>query len=376
MKKKLGAILTGIALFSAALSGCSSTETSSKETDKEIPTLSVGYVFTNHQTPLMVAASKAEDFKAEGVYLKELVSREKYVLMKEEEPLANIDLVVNKSGSETMTMMTQGSIDMALASSAAFINAVDQGSDVKMLCPVHTEGIGLVMSSESDVNDWDGFTKLIEDSEKPVSVGYHSPTSAPLILFEGALNEAGISYTKDPENMDAEIMLVDLKSTSNLIPALTSKQVDAWVGPSPYPELAVTEGVGKIVLDMKNMPPEGKWHDFPCCVAGSTQKTIDNHPEIVENFVKLLTVSAEYSQENSDEAAQITADFTGVPVEAAKMSTIKYTTDPSQSWTSNLGLVYETLRNSDSFTGSFVNKEYEETHEDIFDFSFVKKATE
>ena len=351
------------------LVGCSG----SPEADNaEIPNLKVAYIFTNHQTPLMVAASMAEAFEAEGTWLKTVIDREQYVLMQGDEPVANIDLIVNKNGSETMTMMTQGHVDLALASSAAFISAVDKGAELKMLCPVHTEGIGLVMAQDAVINDWEAFASMTRESERPVTVGYHSPTSAPVILFAAALDDAGLTYTKNPDDVTADILLVDLKGTNNLLPALTSKQVEAWVGPSPYPELAVTEGVGKIVLDLREMPPEGKWHDFPCCVAGATQEAIDNHGEAVEAFTRLMTVAATYADSHPEEAAQITSDFTGVSLEAARMSAIKYTTNPSETWVTNLGLVYDVLHESDGLNEQFADKSYEETHDAIFNFSFIR----
>jgi NitT/TauT family transport system substrate-binding protein len=340
----------------------------------KVPDLKLSYIFTNHQTPLMVAVEKGETFKDSGVYLKEVVNRQKYILMKEENPVANIELVVCKSGSETMTMMAQGHIDIAFASSAANISAIDKGTKVKMLCPVHTEGIGLVVKKDAAVNNWEEFLTLIKEKKEPVKVGYHSPTSAPVILFEAALKKAGISYTFDPEDLEKDILLVNVKGTTNLLPVLVSDQVDAWVGPSPYPELAETENVGKIILDMKHLPPEGEWYDFPCCVASATDKTIEENPVVLEDLMKLMRVAADYANEHKDEAAKITADFTGVSEEAAQKSSIKYTADPSETWVSNLGLVYDTLKKANKFSGSFVEKEYKDVQNDLFDFSFIKKA--
>ena len=134
----------------------------------------------------------------------------------------------------------------------------------------------------------------------------------------------------------------------------------------------MTEGVGKIVLDLREMPPEGKWHDFPCCVAGATQEAIDNHGEAVEAFTRLMTVAATYADSHPEEAAQITSDFTGVSLEAARMSAIKYTTNPSETWVTNLGLVYDVLHESDGLNEQFADKSYEETHDAIFNFSFIR----
>lgn len=373
--KKFTIIFLGLLILSIILIGCSNDkEAVDGDSKNEIPTLKVGYIFTNHQTPLMVAAEKGEEFKENGVYLKEIAERQKYALIENDKTLANIELVVTKSGSETMTMMGQGHIDMGLASSAACITAIDKGTKIKILNPVHTEGIGLVTSKESSINDWDDFKKAAQESDSPIKVGYHSPTSAPVILFEAALSDSNLTGTYDPVNMDADILFVDLKGTNNLIPALTSNQVDAWVGPSPYPELSVTEGVGKIVLDMKHLPPEGKWHDFPCCVTSATEAVIEKNPEVVEAFSKLLTSAADYSEKHKDEAAKITSDFTGVSEEAAKMATIKYTTDPSKIWVENVGLIFEALKKANKLSDDFVDRDYESIKEEIYDFSFVNKA--
>ena len=380
MKRFVSVLVSLLMLIMCMVSGCSPSQkeesVKAQAGDVKVPKIKVSYIFTNHQTPLMVAAKKGEFFKDKGVYLKEIADRQKYTLMKDEKAVADVELVVCKSGSETMTMMSQGHIDIGLASSAANITAMDKGTNIKMLCPVHTEGIALVAGKDSDVSSWDEFVQKAKESDKPLKVGYHSPTSAPVILFEAAMKEGGIPYTFNPEDTSADILLVDLKGTSNLIPALVSSQVDAWVGPSPYPDLAVTENSGKIILDMKNLPPEGKWYDFPCCVASATEKMIQEKPEVVQAFTDLIAVAAQYSDENKGDAAKITSEFTGVSEEAARMSSIKYTADPSDTWVSNLGLVYDTLKKADKLKGSYVDKEYDEVKEEIFDFSFIQKSLE
>ena len=279
---------------------------------------------------------------------------------------------MNKSGSETMTMLAQGHCDIGLASNTAFITSKDQGNDVKILAPVHTEGIGLVVGVDSEIEGWEDFVNAVEGGEKPYTVGYHSPTSAPLILFEAALQEAGISYSKNPEDVDASIMLMDLKGTGNLIPAMTSGQVQAWVGPSPYPELAVTEKVGKIALDMKHLPPEGQWYDFPCCVIGTTDRVASENSYEMEKVVELISKSAAYCNEHMDEAAQVTSDFTGVSLEAAKLSTIKYTANPSEEWINNMGLTYNTLKDTGKISNQLMEDDFEEAKDKIFDFSFIE----
>lgn len=393
-RRQLLVLLSLLLIVSLALTGCGQDTQTPDKTEpavveekpleplveepvdtKDLPTLKIGYVYTNHQTPLMMAAHKADGFKDQGVYLKEIIAKQKYILMEQDTPIANVELVVNKSGSETMTMIAQGHIDLALASNTAFITSTDQGNSVKILAPVHTEGIALVVPVDSAVSNWEEFSAKVKSGDKPYTVGYHSPTSAPLILLEAALRDAGLTYSKNPEDVKVNITLMDLKGTGNLIPAMTSGQVEAWVGPSPYPELAVTEGVGKVALDMKNLPPEGKWHDFPCCVFGTTDIVATEHNHEVEKLVELLTISANYCAANMEEAAEVTSEFTGVSLEAAKLSTIKYTTIPSEAWLINMGLTYDTLKETDNISNLLKDKSFKEAENDLFNLSFINNVT-
>jgi NitT/TauT family transport system substrate-binding protein len=370
MRKKISmitAVVLTLVLMVGTLLGVAAKE-------EKLPELKVAYIFTDHHTPFMMAADKGESLKVGGLYLKEVVKRQKYVLMNGSKPVANIEVVVTKNGSETTTMMSQGHIDMSLASSSAIIAAVDKGAKMKILCPVHSEGIGFVVDKNSKVNSWDDFLQFVKKSDQAVKVGYHSPTSAPIILLEAALQDAKITYTNNPADRNADILLVDLKGTNNLIPALNSNQVDAWVAPSPYPALAETTGTGKMVLDMKNLPPKGKWYDFPCCVVAATDKTIETYPEVVQAFVTVVAGAAEYAEHHKDEAAKVITAWTGVAEEAAKRSSIKYTADPSKVWVQNLGLVYDAMKKAGQLSGRFASKNYQEIQTMLFDFSFINKT--
>ena len=208
-------------------------ETSAAETEKDIPkdipTLAIGYMFSNHQTPLIVAAAKNEDFKSEGVYFKEVLPKEKYILMSNEEEIANIDVVVAPNGGEVMTLMTQDHLQMGISSIGLPYTTIDQGHDMKVLGPVHVDGISLVMGKESPVNNYADFVNYVAEKQEPVKIGYHSPANAPVILFEKATREDGLSVTENPEDLSADILLINLKGTGNLIPALLSGEVDGWI---------------------------------------------------------------------------------------------------------------------------------------------------
>lgn len=343
-------------------------------TTNQVPTIKVGYTFVDHHASLMVAAKKGEAFQSSGTYLKPVVDKEKYELYDGGKKIANIELVVTKSGAESASLFAQKHIDLSLLSVTAGMTAIDSGTPIKILSPLQTEGLALVFPKDSEVSGWEGFIKYLDTKKEPVKIGYHSPTSAPLMVFEGALKQNKVPYTRNPNDTNAKILLVDLKDTPNLIPALTSKQVDGWVGPSPHPQVAEKTGVGKIVLDLRDLPPQGAWHDAPCCaIAGRTEFIAANQDAVVK-FLKLIAYAGDYANKNHDEYADIVAQWIGIPADAAKASTIVFLTQPSDTWIKNLGVYQELMNSMNKYKGSLKDKPLNEVKDLLFDFSYIQKA--
>ena len=376
-RRGLAIFLVLLLVLALTVTGCGSRNTGTPSTDtgdqaKEVPTLNISYIFTNHQTPLVAAMHQGEKFKDKGTYLKEIVPKEKYELYSDGIKVCKLNVVTAKSGSETATLFAQGHIDVGLASVTAIMTAIDSGTPIKILSPIQTEGMALVFPKGSEIKNWDGFVNYAKTSARPVVIGYHSPTSAPKIVFEAALFDAGLKTTQDANDTSADILLADLKETTNFIPALTGKQVEGWVGPSPFPEVALTEDVGQVVVQLRDLPPQGKWHDTPCCVVAGSDKAIASYPQELKALLKLIAQNSEWCNQNLEEAANITAEWIGISKEAAEKATLKYTTDPSASWKEGIGIYLKTLDKMSKFNGQLKGKELKDAEAPLFDFRFVK----
>ncbi|QGT98645.1 ABC transporter [Candidatus Syntrophocurvum alkaliphilum] len=373
--KKRGFIYFSVILMISAmfmLGGCGTSETG--KTGEELPLIQVGYVHVDHQSPLFVAAKKGEDISENGPFLQTVIDKEEYKLISDGEAIADVELIATKSGSEAATLFAQNHIDMALFSITAAMTGIDNGTPFKILGPIHTEGLGLVFPQGSGVKGWGEFLAYVEEQDEPVKIGYHSPTSAPKIVFEGALHREGIDFTADINDLTADILMVDLRATSNFIPAMNSNQVDAWVGPSPHPQVATTTGVGELVLDLRDLPPEGYWHDFPCCIVAATEALLTDDVKVAEQFMQVMTDASSYCNENRDILAEVTADWIGIPQDAAQKSTVVYTTDPSENWVRGAGIYLDVLNDMGNFTGALQDKELEEVDEFLFNFDIVEKT--
>jgi len=341
---------------------------------QDVPVLKVGYIFTTHHTPLMLAASKGDEFKSAGVYMHPLIPKEKYELVVDGKKIAILDLVVNKSGAETATLFAQKHIDLAMASVTAIMAGIDKGIPIKILGPLQTEGMALVMPKDSTISGWNDLISFVRESKEPVKIGYHSPTSAPKIVLEGALKESGLNVTGDPNDLSAKVLLVDLKDTANMIPALSSKQVEGIVGPSPFPEVAVTKGVGKIVVDLRNLPPAGYWHDFPCCVTAARDETIAAHTEVVQKFVEMVARTNEWLNKNKAEGGAITAQWIGIPTQVGKASSLVFLSNFTEGWMRGAGIYMDILNKMGNFTGKLKDKKLEDTKSILFDLRFINQV--
>ncbi len=343
------------------------------ETDK-VPAINMSYGLTTHHQGFTVTLQKGETFKGFGVYFKPIVEKEKYDLYVGDKKIARFNVIVTKSGAEAASLFAQKHLDLTVNSFPAMLSGIDSGTPIKVLAPIQADGIALVGPADSEVKDWNTLTEYIKQAKMPVKIGYHSPTSAPKILMEAALFNAGFRITGDANltKDDADILMVDLKNIANFNVALTAKQVDFWAAPSPTPQVAVLKGQGKIILDLKTLPPEGEWSHFPCCVTAARTEIIESHPEVLDAYMKLLTLSSEWCNANREEAAELSAVWYGVPVEATRSSEMTYSTEPSPKWFKNASVYSKVLNEMGQFKGILKGKTLEEAKEIVFDFSFVE----
>jgi NitT/TauT family transport system substrate-binding protein len=336
-----------------------------------VPTIRLGYIYTTHHMPLIAALERGKAFNSSGAYFKEVLPKQKYELYAGNRKLANIDLILNKSGSETATMFAMERLDVALASITAIMSGIDKGAEVKMLCPTHVDGMALVVPKDSAISTWDDFISRAHNSPRPIAIGYHSPTSAPKIILESALAHTDIKVTENPNDAAADVLLVDIKSTANFIPVLISHQVDGVVAPAPFPEVTELKGVGRIVTDLRDLPPAGAWYNFPCCVMAAREETLATSDEAVRMLVQLMAASASWSNDHKQQVAAIAEKWMGTPASAVEKSTIIYTVQPSQNWLRGAATYLDMLNRLHKLSGSLAGQKFRDVRQQLFKFDYL-----
>ena len=343
---------------------------------EDVPVIRASYTMTTHQQAFMVAMAEGEKLKDNGVWLKPIVPKEKFDLYDNGKKVARLEVIVTKSGSEATTLFAQGHLDLTTNSFPAMLSGIDSGAKIKVISPLQSDAIAMVSRTDIDVKGWEAFEKYVKDSKRPVTVGYHSPTSAPKIVFEAAMAQSNLRVTGDANatKEQADIVMMDLKGIPNVIPALIAKQVEFAVIPAPTPEVIEAKGQGHVVLQMKELEPAGAWEDFPCCCIAASDKAIAEQPEALRSFVKLMDVTSQWCLANKDAAAKATGDWLGIEPAVISKAVMGLSTTVTPTWMKNAALYPDILNDLGQLTGSLKGKKLADVQDQVFDFQFTKTA--
>ena len=353
------------------LFGCRSS--SIPTTGKEPPTLSIAYGDDLHCCMFNVAMIDVDTF-ADKTFRVNPLNETKGELIKDDEVIARFNIIRGKTGAESATMMAQKNLDITLCSNTAMQSAYDVGTDVKILSPLHTSGVALVMAPDTGFYGFDALKEHIQNSQTPFKIGYPSAISGPRIVTEYVFKKSGFTVTEDPGDLNADILMVDLKGFQNVTSSINSGAVDAWAGTSPFQENAVAQGAGKIVLKLEDYPPQGHWVDFPCCVLAARTDVINKYPEAIEGIVNVVVDCVKYANDNWEKFAEINSPVIGFEEDVILASNIIYTSVPSKEWVDGVEIYFDTIKSLGKFENRLKEADFSTVKKEIFDFSFVEKA--
>lgn len=382
LSKFLSIIMASVLILGCvACSKPASSDTGSKDSaqteetteQKEIPTFNVGWSNELHTGNMELAFLRPEAFENNPVHLKP-VSDTQLELIKDGETIAYINKILTKGAAECATLLSQGHMDIAYCSSTAMLTAYDTGTDVNILCPVQSGGVAVVATANAPYNTFDELVEYAKNSDTPIVGGYHSAISSPRIVLEYALEEAGLTVTEDSADFTADVLLIDLKGLSNLVPALSSGQVELWAGPIPNPQNAEAQGVGKIIATLDELPG-GKWVDFPCCTLNVMESVKNEHPEAVQALVDATKDIMDYAQTNRDDTAAAMSEYVGLDEEILKKNDTTYDITPNEHFKNGMKVYFEAMTGMGKFTDRLAGKTFEEVENTVFDFSFAENAT-
>ena len=204
-----------------------------------------------------------------------------------------------KAGPDLMSAFAAGALDMGYVGVAPATTAVaNKTARVVVLAQVNTEGSAIVVKKDGTVQN------IPELVGKIAVVPGHSTVQDS--LFRKALHQFKIS----PD----QVKIMVLKPPE-MIGALRTDQIDAFIAWEPYPAKAITMGVGRVLAASRDI-----WKDHPCCVlvadAGFLESHLDKAKSVVRGHVKAI----DFIRQHREEAIKIAVKHTGMDEASVRMA--------------------------------------------------------
>jgi len=196
-----------------------------------------------------------------------------------------------KAGPELMSGFTSDSLDVAYVGlSPAIVAVANKTAQVKVIAQVNKNGSAIVVRKDAP------FKNIIDLKGKVFAIPGHS-------TIQDFLVRKALSNCKLNKNV---INIITIKPPE-MISVLSSKQIDAFIAWEPYPSMAITKNLGKVLIYSKDI-----WNDHPCCVLVVSTKFMKNNPSEVNSLLKAHLKSIKYIEENVMEAVNIGTNYTGM----------------------------------------------------------------
>lgn len=263
-KSKLFYMIIGILLLAVfSFTGCTV-----KKADKGIR---LGYLGNDlHQIALFVALDQGY-FEEEGL---KLAAKTAFI-----------------SGPEEMNAFASGTLDIGYVGMAPAINSVvNNHTPVKSLALVNNGGSGIIVAPGSPIES-------IKDLRgKTVAVpGYGNVQD---VLLRKAVTNANMTM------LDVKTVIL---RPSDMIQALESGQIDAFVAWEPYLSLAIEKGKGRLLADSQDV-----WPGHPCCMLIGQVGLIEHQPQVVQAMLRIHEKATRFIKENPENVVIIGTKYTGL----------------------------------------------------------------
>lgn len=200
------------------------------------------------------------------------------------------------AGPEEMSAFCAGELDVGYVGlSPALIFSAQDMADIRIVAQVNQDGSALVVRGGLEGQD------MAALNGRTVAIPGYSTVQD--FLLRMALSEAGMEQS--------DVSIVALQS-EEMIPAMKSGGIDAFLTWEPYPSQAVMEQVGRVLLSSRDI-----WPGHPCCVLVVDEGYLASEPEAVQMAVDAHVKATDYINQNRLEAVDMAHLFTGEDREVA-----------------------------------------------------------
>lgn len=366
---------TGTTALAAAAAGAGLL--SPRKAFSAVPMVRMAYILSDHHAPLVVAATNGERFQQDfGLWLKPLNKGKLYELTDNSGCLARVQLIPTKKGPDVEKLVAQGSVDIAISGTQAILMTVDRGVDSHIISPLQNAGNVFVVDKKLDMNDWGSFVSYVKGQGRGFKIGMPGPQTVATIIFRSALDNEGVSYTENAADKKADVLFINMKGHGNLVAALTNNITQGIIGAQPFPSVTIDRGVGRLILNLQDVPPDHRWAGHACCSLEATGSFMKDQAPLAHKMLTLLALSTDLCQKHKELTARSCSAWLGVPVsvETVAMESLDYATEPTAHWRRSVDLYAQTMDRMNMFNGKLKGAQGAAMEKQAFDFSVMNQV--
>jgi len=195
------------------------------------------------------------------------------------------------AGPEEMSAFASKSIDMGYLGMAPSVTGVaNKAAGIKAVALANSEGSSIIVGKDSPIRDVQGL--------KGKSVAIPGYSTVQDFLLRKALATVGLDAGK--------VNIIVVKPPEMII-ALGSGQIDAFIAWEPHATKAVTKGIGRVLVQSSEI-----WPGHPCCVVAVENGFYKDNPAAVKAFAAAHVKAIAYIKNHPDEAVKIGVKYTGM----------------------------------------------------------------
>ena len=205
-------------------------------------TVKIGYLPSDHDSALFVADAQGEYEKA-GITTK---------------------LVQFNNGGDLMTAMASGDVDVGYVGITPVLSSIEKGVPVKVISAAQTEGSGIVVSNDSNINSVSDLA-----GKKIATPG------------EASIQHMLLQYYLKQNGMSIDDLKVSAMKVPSMNDALKTNKIDGMITFEPFVSTAIANG-NKLLVDSSEIIP-----NHPCCVVVASDDFIKNHPDETKKVLEI-----------------------------------------------------------------------------------------
>lgn len=203
------------------------------------------------------------------------------------------------AGTDAMSALLAGGVDIMLNSGDNFIRALEKGSPDMRVVVGNIKQMPFSVVVRSDLPVTASSPQEAIKSLAGKQLGVLTRGGSTDIIFRALVTWSGL-------NPDRDATWIPVGGPPTAVPAMLNKQIDAYLAFEPFQTTVVTQNkAGRVILDMRKGQGPGNLMDFPYNFYIAKSETLTARPEMMRRVVAAYVEAHAFMQNPANLAAVV-----------------------------------------------------------------------